>query len=521
MSCFVSARTAAEKLDDGMNLGICSFGGWLGADLIFSAIKERFMTKGHPNNLRILSGILPGDLTNGPSGMNLLAFDGLISEVRAAHVGMAPAFGRMIAENRVKAFALPLGVVSNILRAAAGRKPLVLTRVGLGTFCDPRIEGGALNTSAAASGAVIAQLTEINGEEFLAYKAPKLDACILRVGIADEAGNISSMYDPITAEQLEMALAVKACGGLVIVQADRLVPAGTIPARDILLHRRLVDYIVIDEQRICPPGYDCSSFRPELCGYMRAPISGLEPISLSQRKICGRRAALELKPGSLVNLGIGIPDSVAAVAAEEGLTSDILLSVESGPMGGVPVGGVGFGAAVNPEVIYRLGDNFELYDGRGLDIAFLGAGEIDEEGNVNVSKFGLKTTGPGGFINIAQNTPVVCFMSTFTASGLKTAVSGGKLRIEQEGRTRKFCRHVQQISFSAGYARENGQKILYITERAVFTLGRRGLVLTEIAPGIQLEKDILANMDFVPEISPELKEMDMRIFDPQPMGLSR
>lgn len=520
MSNFISAKTAAEKLADGMNIGICGFGGWLGADLVFSAIRDRYSLTGHPAGLRVISGILPGNLTDEPVGMNLLALDGLLSQISAAHVGMAPLLGRMIAENRIRAFALPLGLVSNTLRAAAGRKPLVLSRVGLGTFCDPRLEGGALNAAAADSREAIAQVLTIDGEEFLAYKAPKLDACILRASLADKSGNVSSMNDPMTAEQLEMALAAKACGGVVIVQADRLVPADTIPAKEILLHNSLVDYIVVDVQQACPPGYDCPSFRPELCGYMRAPLSALKPMSLNQRKLCGRRAALELKPGNVINLGIGMPDSVAAVAAEEGLSSQLLLSVESGPLGGVPVGGVGFGAAVNPEVIYTLGDTFDFYDGGGLDIAFLGAGEIDEAGNVNVSKFGPKTTGPGGFINITQNTPFVCFMCTFTAAGLKTAVENGKLAIRQEGSVRKFRKRVQQVSFSADFAKKNGQKILYITERAVFSLGQNGLVLTEIAPGIQLENDILANMDFVPEISPHLKEMDPRIFLPSPMGLT-
>lgn len=513
MADFVSVEKAADQISSGMHVGICGFGGWLGADLIFEGLAKRFEETGSPHALEVFSGIMPGDLSDAPRGMNLLAKEGLIAEVRAAHVGMAPRFGRMIAENRLRAFALPLGIVSNLLHAAAAKKPGVVSRVGIGTFCDPRVEGGALNDAALMSKQKVAELVSLDGEETLLYKSPKLDACILRVSTADERGNLSSINDPLTAEQLEMALATRANGGIVIAQADTLA-SKPLAAKEILLHNSIVDYIVVDTRHRCSPGYDCAVFRPELCGQTQTPVSDLPKMALDQRKICGRRGARELKEGSIVNLGIGIPEAVAAVAAEEGLFSRILLSVESGPLGGVPVGGVGFGASVNPQVIFRLGDNFDFYDGGGLHIAFLGAGEIDEAGNVNVSRFGARTTGPGGFINIVQSTPTVCFMSTFTASGLKTAVEGGRLAILQEGRTRKFCKQVQQITFSADYARKNGQRILYITERAVFALGERGLVLTEIAPGVDLERDILSQMDFLPEIAPDLKAMDAEIFLP-------
>lgn len=513
MASFVSPKFAAELIRDGMSLGICSFGGWLGADLVFRAIADRFEKTGSPSKLSIFSGILPGNLTEEDKGMNILAKDGLICQVCAAHVGMSPKFGRMIGENRLKAYAFPLGIVSDTLHAAASGKPYVVSPIGLGTFCDPRVEGGALNDAAAGSGKKVAELTEFEGEEYLLYKAPRLDACIIRVSTVDEKGNLSTVDDPMTAEQLEMAMAVKASGGIVIAQADRMA-AGTLGAKDILLHKSIVDYIVLDEDAACQPGYDCPSFRPELCGYAAPDAPGFSPMEMGHRKICGRRGALELEKGSIVNLGIGMPDSVAAVAGEEGIFSDFLLSVESGPLGGVPVGGVSFGASAEAEVIYRLGDNFDFYDGGGLDMAILGAGEIDEQGNVNVSRFGIRTTGPGGFINIVQSTPKICFMCTFTTAGLRTAVEDSQLKIVAEGKNKKFCKKVQQITFSAEYARKKRRNILYITERAVFTLGENGLVLTEIAPGMDLEKDILSQMDFVPQISPELKEMDKSIFRP-------
>ena len=469
------------------------------------------MTTGSPAGLSVYGGILPGDLTENDCGMNFLAQPGMISRVTAAHVGMPPKFGRCISENAFPAFALPLGLVSNLLSAAAGKKPGVLTTVGLGTFVDPRVEGGALNEAARQSGEKVCRLTEINGEEFLFYPAFHLDACIIRVSLADKKGDLSAKRDPMTAEQLEMAMAVKAQGGLVIAQADNLVDE--LMPKEILIHSSIVDYIVVDEEHRCAPGYACPVYRPEMCGQTRTEAKTTGASELNVRKICGRRGAFELHAGDIVNLGIGIPDTVAAVAAEEGVSSELLLSVESGPLGGVPVGGVAFGASENPDVIYRIADNFNFYDGGGLNIAFLGAGEIDEQGNVNVSKFGVKTTGPGGFINIVQNTPVVCFMCTFTAGGLKAGAADGKLRVLREGREKKFRKAVQQITFSGEFAKKSGQKILYITERAVFELKNEGLVLTEIAPGVDLERDVLAQMDFAPHISPELKLMDKRIFE--------
>ena len=511
MPFFITPTQAAALIKDNFSVGVSGFGGWLGADLIFAEMRERFLTSGSPAGLSIYGGILPGDLSENDCGMNFFAQPGMVSSVTAAHVGMAPKFGRCISKNAFPAFALPLGLFSNLLSAAAGKKPGVLTKVGLETFVDPRVEGGALNEAALQSGKNVCSVNTIKGEEYLFYPTFRLDACLLRVSLADKNGNLSTKCDPMTAEQLEMAMAVKAQGGLVIAQADNLVDE--LMPKEILIHSSSVDYIVHDVEHHCAPGYICPVYRPEICGQARTEAKEAAVSELNIRKICGRRGAFELQAGDVVNLGIGIPDTVAVVAAEEGFSSEILLSVESGPLGGVPVGGVAFGASENPDVIYRIADNFNFYDGGGLNIAFLGAGEIDERGNVNVSKFGVKTTGPGGFINIVQNTPVVCFMCTFTAGGLKAATLDGKLCILQEGRERKFRKSVQQITFSGDFAKKSGQKILYITERAVFELKNKGLELVEIAPGVDLEKDIIAQMDFVPHISPELKQMDKRIFE--------
>lgn len=521
MTKFINAKEAVALIPDNAFLGICGFGGWLGADLIFTALKERFKTTGSPSGLRIFSGILPGNLTEDEVGMNILAEDGLIDEVYAAHFGMCPKFSKIVAENKAIAFALPLGMITNCLKAAASRKPVVISRIGLGTFCDPRVEGGALNKAAAESGITVADLFTYNDQDYLAYKVPKLDACILRVSESDIDGNLSSRKDPLTAEQIEMAMAVRAAGGIIIAQVDNVCPRGELGAKEILLHNSLVDYVVVDSEHTCAPGYDCPVWRPELSGHNVASSAAKEnpeKTPLNFRKICGRRGLLELTPGSIVNLGIGLPEYVALAAAEEGMSNEILLSVESGPLGGLPVSGVGFGASVNPETIYRLSDNFDFYDGGGLDCAVLGAAEIDCFGNVNVSKFGSRVVGPGGFINIAQNTPNVCFMGSFTTGGLKAMAQNGKLLIEREGKIKKFCSRVGQITFSAETALKTNQRVLYITERAVFRLIDTGLELIEIAPGVDLEKDVLAHMEFVPAISSDLKEMDERIFLEQKMG---
>lgn len=276
----------------------------------------------------------------------------------------------------------------------------------------------------------------------------------------------------------------------------------------------MVDYVVRADEDKYKQGY-AADFRPELCGDITVPVDALAPMKMSNRKIIARRGVMELTPDCIINLGIGIPSGIGSVANEEGIHTT--LSLESGPQGGVPVEGMGFGASADPEVIYNISDVFHLYDGGVLDQTFLGAAEIDEAGNVNVSKSGTRCTGPGGFINISQNTPCVCFVGTFTAGGLVEEVKDGKLVIVQEGRQQKFVKSVQQITFSGDYARKTKQRVMYITERAVFELHEEGLVLTEIAPGVDLEKDVLGQMGFAPVVSPDLKLMDERIFREAPM----
>lgn len=346
-----------------------------------------------------------------------------------------------------------------------------------------------------------------------------MDACIIRGSYADEHGNVTLQNEVLPAEQVEMAQAVHNNGGTVIVQVSKVVAAGSIAPRNVDIYNRLVDYIVVGTPEEHPFTYADYQYRPELLNLVRVPSSAIEPLEMGIRKVIARRGAMELTKGSLVNLGLGISDGVSLVANEEGL-NDFTLTIETGIFGGIPLGGPRMGTGVNAEATYKLTSTFDVYDGGVLDCSFLSFAEADEEGNVNVSKFGGKIVGPGGFVNISQSTKRMYFMATFTTGGLECSFGNGQMKILHEGRQKKFRKKVEQITFSGRYAVESGQEVLYITERAVFQLTKDGMMLIEVAPGVDVDRDILANMEFRPLVSPNLKLMDARIFNPEKMGLT-
>ena len=521
MASIISAQQAAELLHSGMTVGVGGFGAYSCPDELLRAVAIRFAESGQPSGLTVVTGITPGPNQDSDLGLAQWKAPGLIGTIIAGHIGNAPEIARLVGRNEIAGYVLPLGVVMHLFRAIAGKKPGVLTHVGLGTYADPRNEGCIGNEKARAQGRKIVSLFQLEEGEALLYHAFPIDACLIRATYADEDGNLSLAHEALVDAQLEMAAAVHNNGGIVIAQVEEVVQRGTLPPKTVRLHRSLVDYVVKATIRdLHWQSYACRDYRPELTGEIRCPTSAAAPMPLTIRKVIARRGALELRPNALINLGIGIPSGVASVANEEGIAGYTTLSLESGPTGGVPLEGLGFAASVNPEAIYNIADTFDLYDGGVLDMTFLGAAEIDADGNVNVSRFGDRCTGPGGFINISQNTPKVCFMGAFTSGKLSTDISDGRLEITAEGTGKKFVKKVQQITFSADYARKTGQEVLYITERAVFRLGDQGLLLTEIAPGIDLQKDILDQMDFLPHIAPDLKEMDRRIFSDEKMGLA-
>ena len=728
----ITAEEAAALIQDNMTLGVGGFGAYAAPDELLSALAERYERLGSPRALTAVCGISPG--SNRPDGRGLarLRAPGLLDTVMAGHFANPPEIAELIGTNQVAAYALPLGVMLHLWRAIAGHKPAVLTHVGLGTFADPRVEGCKANQKTRAQGRDIVELVSLDGRDYLAYKTFPIDACFIRATWADEDGSLSMEDEGVGDYAAELAAATHNSGGIVIAQVRGIVSRGSLPPKSVRVHHPMVDYVVVNTdpalhmqsyaaqlrpelsgqlrrptdsippmpldnrkliarrgalelrpdclinlgigipsgvgvvaneegiaQRITlslesgPQGgvpvegagfgsavnaeaiytvadtlelYDggmldlsflgaaevdylayktfpidacfiratwadedgslsmedegvgdyaaelaaathnsggiviaqvrgivsrgslppksvrvhhpmvdyvvvntdpalhmqsyAAQLRPELSGQLRRPTDSIPPMPLDNRKLIARRGALELRPDCLINLGIGIPSGVGVVANEEGIAQRITLSLESGPQGGVPVEGAGFGSAVNAEAIYTVADTLELYDGGMLDLSFLGAAEVDCHGNVNVSKFGSRCTGPGGFVNISQNTKRVFFTGTFTAGGLKEEVRDGRLVILQEGRSKKFRRQVEQITFSGDYAVKSGQDVTFLTERAVLKLTPDGLMLTEIAPGVELEQDILAQMEFRPLISPELREMDHRIFQAGPMGLT-
>ena len=512
----ITKEEAAALVQDGMTVGVGGFGAYGAPESLLQALADRFDATGHPAGLTVTCTVSPGNNTYENEGLNRIAKDGLINTIIAGHLANPPMIAEMVAENRLAAYTLPLGVVVHLYDAIAGHKPAVLTKVGLGTYADPRKEGCKANTKTEAQNRDIVELVHLTEGDFLLYKTFPIQLCFIRATCADEKGNVSMEEEAVGDFSLNMAAAVHNSGGIVVVEAGKIVKTGTIPPKKVRVHASIVDYAVIADGSKYRQGYAAAN-RGELSGSFQIPVAALEPMKMSNRKIIARRGAMELVPNCLINLGIGMPSGIGSVANEEGISAT--LSLESGPQGGVPVEGLGFGASVNPEVIYNLSDIFHLYDGGVLSMTFLGAAEIDGHGNVNVSKFGSRCTGPGGFINISQNTPRVHFIGTFTTGGLRETVENGKLIILQEGQQRKFCKKIQQITFSGDYAASTGQQVMYITERAVFRLDGHELLLTEIAPGIDLQKDILDQMEFRPKIADNLRLMDSRIFLDKKMNL--
>jgi propionate CoA-transferase len=511
---FLSAEEAVALVKDNDALVTEGFVVHCFPEQLAIALEKRFLKTGSPGNLVLIwaAGQGGGDGTC----LDHLAHEGLLARVIGGHYNLSPGIGKLVAENRIEAYNLPQGTIAQLYRDAAAGKVGTVTHVGLGTFVDPRLDGGKINEKTKDD---IVEVVTLGGREQLLYKAPTMNCCFLRGTYADEKGNISLEKEAVTMNGMSIAQAVKRNGGTVIVQVGRVVEAGALPAKDVKIPGIYVDVVVevpteANMAEVAPCMIDSHA------GLRRIPTASLPPLPLDERKIIGRRAAFDLVPDTVVNLGIGMPEAVSMVANEEGIGDYMTLTVEAGPVGGVPEGGRLFGSAVNPESILDQAYQFDFYDGGGLDFAFLGLAECDEKGNINVSKMGPRITGCGGFINITQNAKRVFFCGTFTAQGLKIKVGGGKLIIEHEGQVKKFLKKVRHVTFSGEYAAGVGQPVLYITERAVFALRDGRLHLTEIAPGIDIEKDILPHMEFTPVIK-DPKLMDERIFHSAVMGLSK
>lgn len=514
----VSGEQAVAIIRDG---DVVTTGGFVSAGVpedILIYLEERFRQEGHPRDLTLIYAAGQGDGKN--RGLNHLGHEGLIGRIIGGHIGLAPQLQTLIREEKVLAYNYPQGIISTLFRELAAQKPGLLSYVGLGTFIDPRLDGGKLNERTKREGEDLVKLMEIEGREILFYKLPRIDVAIIRGTTADTDGNISMEREALTIEMLAQAMAAKNCGGFVIAQVERIADRHTMNPKNVKVPGIMVDCVVVAR----PENHKLTfleQYNPGFTGEIRVPMASVPPMDQGPRKVIARRAAFELRPNQVVNLGIGMPEGVARVANEEGILDLLTLTAEPGVIGGMPNGGLNFGTGTNIDALIDQPYQFDFYDGGGLDIAFLGSAEMDESGNVNVSKFGPRFVGPGGFINISQNAKKIVFLGTFTAGGLQVSVVDGKVRIDREGREQKFVKQVEQITFSGKYAALRRQPVFYITERCVFSLTQEGMELVEIATGVDLDRDILSRMGFQPVMKTPPRLMDPRIFGLAPMGIIR
>ena len=516
-SKLMETSQALELIQDGDTITFTSAGMVGYAEHISKALENKFLEEQRPGNLTLVSGC--GQAVWDERGDSRFGHPGFLKRVICTHPDAAPPVRKMLENNEIEGYILTQGVLNQLLLSIAAQQPGLLTKIGTGTYIDPRLEGGKVNEKTKED---LVEVMNVKGEEWLFYNTFPINVAIIRGSTADENGNLTIEREGLKLQLLAVASAANASGGKVIVQAERVAKSGTLNPKDVVVPGILVDAVVVPDNPMEDHKQTAAEYyNPAFSGELKMPVeSGAEngDDKLTLKNVVTRRAAQEMSPGMVVNFGIGIPAAIGEVAAQEGIYNSLTLTVELGVIGGIPADIPNFGVAFNPEAFVSHPEMFDFYHSEGLDITFLGAAQIDKNGNINVSKFGPRISGTGGFIDITQSTPRIVFCSYFKAKGLEGIAKDGTVTIENEGSTAKFVEDVDQVSFSGPEAIKQNKDVTVVTERAVFKLSQDGLMLTEIAPGLDLEKDILQQMEFRPIISDNLKTMDERIFQPGRMG---
>ncbi len=514
---FTTAEEVAKMIENGKT--ICPVGMTLvsACESILKAIEKRFVETNEPRDLTLLHSCGQSDRKD---GIQHLAHEGCVKRIIGAHWGLQPRWMDMIANNKVEAYCLPQGQIAHLYRSMACGLPGKMSKVGLGTFIDPRVEGGKMNDRTKDLEDIV-DVIDVKGEEYMLYNSIPIDYCLIRGTTCDEMGNLTTDEEAMKLEVLPAVLAAKRFGGKVIAQVKYVTQTGTINPKDVTVPGVFIDHVVVCENPLEDHRQTSSwYYDPAYCGKIRSPQSAMDNLVLNERKFIGRRATMEVYPGAVINLGTGIPnDVVGKICNEENVSDDIMITVESGIYGGVQAGGIDFGIGKNLYAMIGHHEQMDYYNGAGVDVTFMGAGELDGEGNVNATKMGVRCTGAGGFIDITQNAKKVVFCSTFTASGAEYSFKDNKLQIIKEGKIRKMVSKVAQVSFNGEIARKKGQKVVFVTERAVFELVKEGVKLIEVAPGIDMKKDVLDLMDFTPIIADNVKIMDAQLFNDDAFGL--
>lgn len=507
MAQVITAAQAAALIKDGDTVALSGFGLACVNQETIAALEERWNAGDGPHDLTIVNSSAVG-ARGRREGLSKLAYEGLVGRWIGGIMSASPALGALAMENKLQCYNLPQGVITALYRETAAKRPGLVTKVGLGTFVDPRIDGAKVNDVTTED---IVQLVELDGEEYLFYKSLPIDVALIRGTYADEMGNLTLDQEGLKMEVLPIAQAARNSGGIVIAQVKAVAKTGTLDPNLVRVPGNCVDYLVVST----PENHmqtENTQYNPAFSGQIKVPVSGFKSIPLTERKVMARRAAAEIRPGMVMNLGVGVPAEVGVIMSDEGVADYALLTTEAGAVGGTAADDKNFGHSYNALANLAMHEQFDYYDGGGLDLTILGLAQADSHGNLNVSKFSGRVAGCGGFINITATAKVVVFAGTFTAGGLEEEFGEDGVTIVKEGKYRKFVTDVEQITFSGEQSAKIGQKVVYVTERAVFELRDGVMTLTEIAPGIDLEKDVLGQMDFTPAIAEPLAQMDPGLF---------